>query len=176
MAEEEVRITLRLPISVRDQLLLAAETSSRSMNGEIVERLRWTLGTLSKEVEQLVHQVHERDEEIANLKAHLAVSDDEWKKRYEVEHEAYERLRGAFDVTKAISINYQEVMVGAHRRSESQLNAITALSEIIMSLDDAPTKQIKDFAATMKESSSSSHVDLARKLAAAANDHLEGKS
>ncbi len=39
MAAEEVRITLRLPAPLRDDLLKSAEENARSMNGEIVFRL-----------------------------------------------------------------------------------------------------------------------------------------
>jgi len=43
MDDTEVRITLRLPGSLRDRLLEVADKNSRSMNGEIVARLEWTL-------------------------------------------------------------------------------------------------------------------------------------
>jgi hypothetical protein len=38
--DDEIRITLRLPASLRDGLQKAAEANARSMNGEIVARLR----------------------------------------------------------------------------------------------------------------------------------------
>lgn len=41
-ADEEVRITLRLPALLRDRLATAATDSGRSMNGEIVLRLQGT--------------------------------------------------------------------------------------------------------------------------------------
>src|SRR5690606_1276650 len=46
----EVRITLRLPGSLRDRLLEAADKNSRSMNGEIVARLEdsFSIGELEK--------------------------------------------------------------------------------------------------------------------------------
>lgn len=37
--DSEVRITLRLPASLRDSLTASADANSRSMNGEIVSRL-----------------------------------------------------------------------------------------------------------------------------------------
>lgn len=40
MDDLEVRVTLRLPQALRDQLANAAEANDRSMNGEIVQRLR----------------------------------------------------------------------------------------------------------------------------------------
>ncbi len=39
MDEQEIRITLRLPFPLRDRLSESAASASRSMNGEIVERL-----------------------------------------------------------------------------------------------------------------------------------------
>ncbi len=38
-ADDETRITLRLPARLRDELTLAASKSGRSMNGEIIDRL-----------------------------------------------------------------------------------------------------------------------------------------
>ncbi|MHC1547776.1 Arc family DNA-binding protein [Phyllobacterium sp. K27] len=37
--DEEVRITLRLPVSMRDRLTESAAATSRSMNGEILARI-----------------------------------------------------------------------------------------------------------------------------------------
>lgn len=42
-ADEEVRITLRLPAALRDRIAKEANQSGRSMNGEIVVRLEKTL-------------------------------------------------------------------------------------------------------------------------------------
>ena len=39
MAEEEIRITLRLPAPLRDKLQSTLDATKRSMNGEIVARL-----------------------------------------------------------------------------------------------------------------------------------------
>lgn len=41
--DEEIRVTLRLPISLRDRLANKAQENARSMNGEIIARLEQTL-------------------------------------------------------------------------------------------------------------------------------------
>jgi hypothetical protein len=64
---DEVRITLRLPARLRDRLSHAAEMNSRSMNGEIVERLDWTFDRSTKEMQSLLDQIQARDARIAEL-------------------------------------------------------------------------------------------------------------
>ncbi|NDW04651.1 Arc family DNA-binding protein [Jiella pacifica] len=44
MADEEIRKTLRLPVSFRDPISAAAAARNRSMNGEIVARLESSTG------------------------------------------------------------------------------------------------------------------------------------
>ena len=41
--DEEVRLTLRLPAQLRDRLTREAQSSGRSLNGEMVHRLEKTL-------------------------------------------------------------------------------------------------------------------------------------
>lgn len=60
MAEstEEVRLTLRLPASLRDRLTKEAEASGRSLNAEMVQRLEKTLIDEDK-VAKLDHELSE---------------------------------------------------------------------------------------------------------------------
>ena len=75
MPDEEVRITLRLPASLRDKLLSSADDRSRSMNGEIVERLDWSFERATAEKESLLKLIHEQDSELRSLREKLAQSD-----------------------------------------------------------------------------------------------------
>lgn len=56
MLDPEVRITLRMPESLRDRLLRASEMNNRSMNGEIVDRLDWTFERSTAEMQSLLDE------------------------------------------------------------------------------------------------------------------------
>lgn len=59
----EVRITLRLPAGLRDTLLEAAASSSRSMNGEIVHRLD-KYDAVMRDAEHLAATLERREQEL----------------------------------------------------------------------------------------------------------------
>lgn len=76
-ADEEVRITLRLPASLRDRLTEAASDSGRSMNGEIVSRLEDSLdgeeklwrvvGALEDKVEEVLKRLDDMEPEVKTM-------------------------------------------------------------------------------------------------------------
>ncbi|MDR7034520.1 Arc family DNA-binding protein [Mesorhizobium sp. BE184] len=67
--DAEIRITLRLPAKLRDRLEYSAGMNSRSMNGEIVDRLDWSFDRSTKEMQALLDQISERDARIRELEA-----------------------------------------------------------------------------------------------------------
>lgn len=54
--DEEIRLTLRLPVSVRDAIVARTAETNRSMNGEIVELLQQGLDSAKRE-QRLGHQL-----------------------------------------------------------------------------------------------------------------------
>ena len=70
----EVRITLRLPAGLRDSLAEAADKHSRSMNGEIVTRLEWTL--IAHPHAPLIRALLDMKEDLLRNQAEFLVSDD----------------------------------------------------------------------------------------------------
>ncbi|WP_439618341.1 Arc family DNA-binding protein [Shinella sp.] len=65
MADKEVRITLRLPEGLRDKLEASASETSRSMNGEIVDRLD---ATFERATEREAHVKRLRESERRMMK------------------------------------------------------------------------------------------------------------
>ncbi|NDW07458.1 Arc family DNA-binding protein [Jiella pacifica] len=77
MADEEIRMTLRLPVQLRDRISAAAAVRNRSMNGEIVARLESRIEPDEQDgsfriwlphrlLERILHQA-EQNEEDPNL-------------------------------------------------------------------------------------------------------------
>lgn len=60
--ESEVRITLRLPASLRNRLAKASLANNRSMNGEIVERLDWSFDPSTEEMTDLLARAMDASE------------------------------------------------------------------------------------------------------------------
>lgn len=75
MIQPQDKYVLRLPDGMRDRLKMAAELNSRSMNAEIIERVRYTFGPVDEEMEALALQVRERDEQISELKSQIAAAE-----------------------------------------------------------------------------------------------------
>jgi hypothetical protein len=70
--DEEVRITLRLPQKLRDRLISAAEMNSRSMNGEIVERLDYSFERLTEDMQKLLDDASDNEFMAERLKAEMS--------------------------------------------------------------------------------------------------------
>lgn len=85
--DEPVRITFRMPRDVHDRLLKAAADSGRSMNAEIVERLKWTF-TAGIPVWDFLEAVSGMAQEAKRLdipfKVLIDVSDDDSKPKREL--------------------------------------------------------------------------------------------
>lgn len=83
--DEEVRLTLRLPASLRDRLAKEAEASGRSMNGEMVYRLEKTItddDTVSRhedELNQLWEKIDKLENAVEELNKHTFPSHYRWK-------------------------------------------------------------------------------------------------
>ncbi|MEP9370483.1 Arc family DNA-binding protein [Mesorhizobium sp. KR1-2] len=69
--DDEVRITLRLPARLRDALIKSANESSRSMNGEIVNRLDESLG-----IERAEASFHRRQQETERKMLYVVLDAD----------------------------------------------------------------------------------------------------
>ena len=80
-AEEEVRLTLRLPEAVRDRLVIKAKENGRSLNAEMVSRLERTIdeedtyvniyeyaGELEQRIEKIERKLWEHDEAIKMIR------------------------------------------------------------------------------------------------------------
>lgn len=62
--DEEIRITLRMSSGLRDRLSSAASESSRSMNGEIIERLEKSFDALPAMPDELIERIERKSEEL----------------------------------------------------------------------------------------------------------------
>lgn len=84
-SDEEVRLTLRLPASLRDRIAKEAEKSGRSMNGEMVYRLEKTIvddDTIARhesEIIELYQKVDQLEANLDELARHTMPHKYDWK-------------------------------------------------------------------------------------------------
>lgn len=82
---EEVRLTLRLPASLRDRIAKEADKSGRSMNGEMVYRLEKTItdddtvSRLDTEVAELWQKVDEMEAALIEHSRQIFPNRHDWK-------------------------------------------------------------------------------------------------
>ncbi|NEJ57493.1 Arc family DNA-binding protein [Rhizobium ruizarguesonis] len=117
---DEVRLTLRLPTKLRDQITRDAAESGRSLNAEIVKRLETPEGESAK---------------LAELKKQLLD-----------EHQAYVRMEALFDSQMTVIEEYRSIMRGLTQQTLRDLGTIESLSSILTSLETPPTPEVVDMA------------------------------
>lgn len=84
-SDEEIRLTLRLPASLRDRIAKEAEKSGRSMNGEMVYRLEKTIvddDTVERhetEINELYQKVDQLEANLDELARHTWPHKYDWK-------------------------------------------------------------------------------------------------
>ncbi|WP_392711130.1 Arc family DNA-binding protein [Rhizobium ruizarguesonis] len=123
--DDEIRMTLRLPESLRDRLKVWADESGRSMNAEIVARLESSGGEDSAEV-------------------------SEWKKRFEVEREAFTRMERLYDNTFDVAMNYRELMRTTKGQLLQYVGMLRSLASTILHLDGPPPPDLISIAERME--------------------------
>lgn len=84
-SDEEVRLTLRLPSSLRDRIAKEADKSGRSMNGEMVYRLEKTItdddivGRLDTEVAEIWGKLDQIEGALMEHSRAIFPNRHEWK-------------------------------------------------------------------------------------------------
>ncbi|MDE4619609.1 Arc family DNA-binding protein [Sinorhizobium meliloti] len=159
MPEEEVRITLRLPASLRDKLLASAEDRSRSMNGEIVERLDWSFDRATDERANLLKLVHDQDTELQELRERLKKPGAEigrLKQLLADERDVNRKLESIMEAQFDVLNRSTDVLKSASAQSQQQAGIIDSLCTIIFSLDPSPEV-----------------LDLTKRISKAAQDYRE---
>ncbi|RVH37643.1 Arc family DNA-binding protein [Sinorhizobium meliloti] len=159
MPEEEVRITLRLPASLRDKLLASAEDRSRSMNGEIVERLDWSFDRATDERANLLKLVHDQDTELQELRERVKNPGAEigrLKQLLADERDANRKLESIMEAQFDVLNRSTDVLKSASAQSQQQAGIIESLCTIIFSLDPSPEV-----------------LDLTKRISKAAQDYRE---
>lgn len=83
--DEEVRLTLRLPESLRDKLQALSKTSGRSVNAEIVQRLESSIGfedeygPLEQVMREVWSDIDKLKEKVQEHEEHLFPNRYDWK-------------------------------------------------------------------------------------------------
>lgn len=132
--DSEVRITLRLPAKLRDRLSASADANSRSMNGEIVERLDWSLDRATDEIANLTQQLLDAEDQISKVSRENSNLQFELRTA-QTERQALERLlNDALAKLEGHTAEWRE-HVDVLRWVNQQLRATTTLLEYVAAND-----------------------------------------
>lgn len=132
----EVRMTLRLPVAIRDRLIQTAEMNNRSMNGEIVERLDYSLYRLHDDFQRVIDDTHRDD--VLRFEAEKNAMEDELRranKRIEELEESLVKDRAA--LRELTRVKQELAMANEHNALFTEvLNRLTSIERIIQKPKD----------------------------------------
>lgn len=143
METEEIRITLRLPSSLRDRLLVSASEASRSMNGEIIERLEayddlvsasGDLKITRERISELEKLTKSKDEQIKQLNDQIKDISKNSIDMMEFSQKAIEELRTSM-------VENREMCAAALSLLKKQLAAFTVIFDKLERIDPQPSSE-----------------------------------
>lgn len=122
---EEVRLTLRMPASLRDRITNHAAHSGRSLNAEIVQQL----------------EAYENGGDIA----------EEWKRRFEEESHAFRRMQQLYESSLDVALGYRDVLGTVKTTLRQYVAMLKTLAGAVTELDDTPSADFIAIADRMKQ-------------------------
>jgi uncharacterized protein (DUF1778 family) len=137
MGREDPQLKLRLTEELKSRITEAAKANGRSVNAEIVARL----------------EAYENGGDIGQ----------EWKSRFEDEHDAYRRMERLYDGTFDVAMNYRSILATANGQLQQYIGMVKSLASILVNLEERPGKEIVDVATRM-ETAATESLDRLQKL------------
>jgi hypothetical protein len=127
-SSKQDQFVLRFPEGLRDKVKDAAEESGRSMNAEIITRI----------------EAYDSGGDVA----------EEWKRRFEEEHQAYKRIEALYDGTLDVAMNYRDLLGTAKGQVLQHAGIIKSLASMIQNLDGPPPPELVDLASRLETAAS----------------------
>ncbi|WP_117195101.1 Arc family DNA-binding protein [Rhizobium terrae] len=124
MGREDPQLKLRLTEEMKAKITDAAKANGRSVNAEIVARL----------------EAYESGGDVAQ----------DWKRRFEEEHDAYVRMERLYDGTFDIAMNYRNILATVKGQLLQYVGMVKSLASIITNLDGPPAPDLINVAERME--------------------------